>query len=70
MLKIEFDHIAFLKETDSLSRKGVDFFDSCVLYCKNNNIEIELLAQIIKKNLEYKLRMATAVKKKHLLVKD
>lgn len=58
-----------MKEVDILSKKGVDFINAIVVYCEDHNIELELIADVIKKTPEYKSKITSEANKKHLLVK-
>jgi len=33
-----------------VEKHGIDYIDACLLYCEKNGVEIEQLADIIKKN--------------------
>lgn len=40
-----------------VSTHGVDYIDACLLYCEKNGVEIEQLADILKKNPNIKSKL-------------
>lgn len=40
-----------------VSTHGIDYIDACLLYCEKNNIEIEQLADLLKKNQNIKNKL-------------
>lgn len=45
------------KIEDMVKSYGIDYIDACLLYCEKNDVEIEQLADILKKNQSIKSKL-------------
>lgn len=66
----EFGAQLFLKEIEGLCRDKTDtFMDAVIYYCEKNDVEIESIAQYIKKNIVLKARIQEEAEELNFLQK-
>lgn len=58
-MKTNFDLARFMEEIDSMrKRTNVEYIDAIVHWCEKNNVEVEFVASIIKKDPIFKSKIA------------
>ena len=66
---IEFNIVKFNEEIEILCSKGVDYLDSIITWCHRNDIELETIVPILKKDVTIKARLQKIAITKNLLKK-
>jgi hypothetical protein len=66
-IKLEFDIISFEFEVGEIVAKDISFCEAITMWCDKNNVELELLSSIIKKNAVLKARVEEDARKRNLL---
>jgi len=67
VIKVDFPQEKFDLEIEELVEKGLSIIEAIVMWCEINSIETELIAGIIKKNVELKNRISEIAIKFNLL---
>jgi Phage late-transcription coactivator len=49
-MKFAFDVVKFNNEIDKMCRNNVDYIDAVITWCERNNVDVEVLAGVIKKD--------------------
>lgn len=51
VIDLEMTYVAMAKSIDDLVyMHDIDYIDACLLYCEQNNVEIEFLGELIRNN--------------------
>lgn len=66
-VKVEFDIVTFEKEVSDICNLDVTFTEAIIMWSERNNIEIELISSIIKKNSILKSRLEEDARMRRLL---
>ena len=66
-IKLEFDISTFELEVGEITAKDISFCEAITMWCEKNNVELELLSGIIKKNVALKARVEEDARKRNLL---
>ena len=70
IINFEFDIVLFVTQVDALCvEKDLDFLEAVVHWCESNDIEIETVVPVIKKDLVLKQRLTEAANRKNFLKK-
>lgn len=57
-MKVTFDLSKFIEDIDTMRRKtNVEYIDAVVFWCEKNNVEVEYVASIIKKDPVFKSKI-------------
>ena len=57
-MKVTFDLSKFMEDIDAMRRKtNVEYIDAVVFWCEKNNVEVEYVAAIIKKDPVFKSKI-------------
>jgi hypothetical protein len=69
-INLEFDIEKFNNEINKLCEDDdIPYIDAILIWCEDNNVEIEVIASIIKKNVETKTKIEEIARKNNLLKK-
>jgi hypothetical protein len=68
--QFEFDVIKFQKEVDEIVCDDISYMDSILHWCEKNNIEIETLVPIIKKDPNIKAKLFEYAEKNNFIKKS
>ena len=66
-LKLEFDITAFETEVSLICCPDVSFTEAIIIWSEGNNVELELISAIIKKNVMLKSRVEEDARSRNLL---
>lgn len=59
MKKIDLDKLFLVGSEieEMVEKRNLDYMDACITYCQENNIEIEYIGELIKKNQNIKSKI-------------
>jgi hypothetical protein len=66
-IKLEFDVVAFENDLVTFTERGISLCEAMVMWCEAQNVELELLSSIIKKNALLKARVEEDARSRNLL---
>lgn len=67
MIKVEFDLDSFNQDIQKMQDAGVGYMDAVIEYCDRNQVEIEVIASIIKKSPQNKEKLLEDGLKKRMI---
>ena len=69
IIKIEFDVENFLKEVQQITQNDIPFTEAIMIWCDENDVDVQIITSIIKKNPSIKLTIEQDARGRNMLKK-